>query len=344
MEDFKIISLGECGARIGLTFEKQDTIYLNFASTDFKHLPIDPEYKLLLSGEGSGRDPNFGLQFAEGYAHKIGSFLDYHIEPEDNQIVIAVGLSDGSGTGLFFTVAKHLLSTNPNRKILLIGTSPQKEEYLPANHNFLMTFNKLVTSYLQYNKIGCLLVDNDYMIQQFGISSKGYWDHVNKEIVNIFKNVEKLADHKSDFSSLDSKEIQRILFSGGLLDIQKAEVKFGEEIDRKMFKSLYNPNLKLSSARAVVIAVALPHSLKNNKKTPEYVDHLLKTINKMTKTSFVLRSVYYDDVSNVEINLLLSGLEGILGKLVSQVKRNVEKLNNRKSKRVDMAGVGKLKI
>lgn len=214
-----------------------------------------------------------------------------------------------------------------------------------------MTLNKIIGQYLKTNRISCLLVENDYVVNRYGTDGE-YWNRVNIGICQSLKNIQDLTDSDinlgSDYGSLDKREMMRIIHSGGLLDIRTQGLfsLVTDNIKTSKFESLTSGKLSINSTRGYIIAVGFPHFYKGAQGVPEFLNEVFKKLKRITHSNFVLKSSYYSkDLLEIKIDVLLSGLSTKpIERQIEKVQIELDRLNNKKTESIDISQLGRLRI
>lgn len=344
MIDFAI-GAGQGGCRIAKAFAEELEIsdaYLNFARVDFSQLDVPTSRTMLIDAGGTGRDPETGESIARENRKDINDFLEARVPLQaGSRGVVCVGGGGGSGAGMVFTVIDHLLKKKVD--VLLIYTLPERSEGLPAKPNALKTLNKLITKYLEEDKISVMVVDNSFCVERFGNfngTGAAYWDSVNHGIVRglmrywYLTNLEQYTNYidvTAGFGALDERELIRLMYmKGGFIDLR--ETSFAspdpEEAKTAKFRSLVFSNLDIASTKGYIVTVGFPSWMKNDPRVPDFLDELFKKLARITKTSFVLRSSHYNsEIDKIRVNVLLAGMTKSHGlkKMINQTKKDVQK-------------------
>jgi cell division GTPase FtsZ len=310
----------------------------------------------LLESGGTGRDPKVGEQIAKANKDSIIEFLSeqFPMMYEGGRVVVCIGGGGGSGAGMMTVILDWLVKNKAD--ILLVYTLPEKREGLPAKPNALKTLNKVISRYLERDRITALVIDNDYVVDKYGSridwEQGSYWAEVNLGIVrsllrfwyltnlDMFTN---FIDVTSGYGALDERELMRVMYTkGGFLDLREfvAEDLDLENAKAAKFKSLVFGNLDIGTAKSYIVTVGFPHWMRNDPRVSEFLDIIFKKLARITKTTFVLRSSHFNKkLTDVRVNVLLSGLVKSHGlkKIINQTVKDVEKYN-------DKGGIEKLDL
>ncbi len=342
-----VVGAGQGGCRIAKTFAEMFGVpaaYLNLAEVDFSQLLVPSIQRLMLEGDGTGRNPDIGEKMSRKHKVEISQFLEERVPVvAGDHVVVCIGGGGGSGAGLMLEIINNLLRRKLD--ILLIYTLPEKREGLPAKPNALKSLNKIIDRYLVKEKITCMVIDNDFCVERFGAAHEGdYWEEVNTGIVRsmlrfwYLTNLEKFTnfiDVTAGYGALDEKELVRVLYAkGGFVDLREfvATEPDIELAKNAKFRSLVFGNLDIGSAKQYIVTVGFPERMKNDPRVHPFLDVIFKKLQRITKTSFVLRSSHFNKkLTDIRVNVLLSGLIKSHGlkKIINQTVKDVQKYQDK---------------
>lgn len=348
MIDF-VLGAGQGGCRIAKVFSEEFEVrsaYLNMAKVDFSQLGVSKDASLLLDEGGTGRDPSVGEKIARRYHKRIIEFMENENIEEKSNVIFTVGGGGGSGAGLMNTLLDFLLRLHCN--ILLIYTLPEKREGLPSKPNALNSLNKVIQKYIIPKKITAMIVDNDFCVKRFGNNNKdtetqGYWNDVNMGIVRglmrfwyltNFEQFTNFVDVNAGYGALDGRELNRILYhKGGFLDLRAFSCSSLdiEVAKQARFQSKIFGNLDIGTTKQYIVTIGFPYKMKTDKRVPAFMNAIFSKLERVTKTSFVLRSSHFNKkLTKIRVNVLLSGLIQSHGlkKIIHQTALDIDKYRN----------------
>lgn len=218
-ESLNIISIGQCGNRIGKKFEelRATVYYINSDSVDMRGLDVAVDKTLLLDGRGTGGSTIKGQQMFKKHKGIVVDFLKESLDKEKVNMVL-FGLGGGTGGSLGPLVLDYAIQHKYKTGVLT--TLPPKMLGILAGDNALRTLKQIKD--IESNFF--ILVDNELLTNKIGISSN-WWERVNAYIVEQINSVfnilkpEKIS--QSGIGSIDKGEVMRILqFGKGLTDIR----------------------------------------------------------------------------------------------------------------------------
>lgn len=341
-----VVGAGQGGCRIAKTFQDHfndvDVCFMNLAKVDFSQLNVSKGLSLILNAGGSGRNPDVGEKIAKQNKDAIEMFLENQFPNmrKNDRVAVCIGGGGGSGAGMMYIVLEWLLRRKAD--ILLIYTLPEKSEGLPAKPNALKSLNKIIKEYLEADKLTAMVVDNSFCAERFGYSGEhdlgDYWSDINQGIVKGLRRFYYLTnlDHFSEYidvntgyGALDERELIRVMFAkGGFIDLRECRISNLdiEAAENAVFKSLIFGNLDIGSTKSYIATIGFPNYMRNNPNVSVFTETIFKRLEKITKTSFVLRSTHFNkSINEIKINILLSGLIKSHGlkKIVNQTVKDV---------------------
>jgi cell division GTPase FtsZ len=348
MFDF-VMGLGQGGGRIATSFSdgfKVPVVFMNLAGVDFTHIGAPSKDVLVFETGGTGRDPKFGETVVREKFEDVSYFLTRRVSfVEAEYVLLCVGGGGGAGLGFMFPLIDFLLIQKKN--IFLVYTLPEKREGIPTKPNALEALDRLITRYLQRDKISLLLLDNEYCVHRYG-NGKGfdYWGSVNTGIVASLKRFWVLTeldrfssfiDVASGYKALDKNDIRRILFSkNGYIDLRQMtfrRIGYDGLAHSLRESSLVFESLDIRTAKRYAISIGIPDKWKRCRQTLEFVEEIFQVTAKATRhTPDVIRCSYFNKkLDFLQVHILLSGMARGRGidRIIRGAERDLERLNSR---------------
>jgi len=259
----QIIGVGQCGCRLGMTFEKQGipALYINSDEVDFRDFNARPDQTLLIEGSGTGGSPSKGAELFRKHKSSIISFLRERL---DKNKIIWVLWGSGGGTGN--SIGPLLLEYLSEHKYVTgcITTLPPKMLDILATDNAMKTLKKLK----DVNTRMTVLADNEYLVNKIGVGGD-WWKKVNSHICStILSAFDLLREGKttqSGLGSIDKGEIMRIMqYGNGLTDVRVVYLSpYDFDLENKdLLKKLLEPSLiegyNYKNTLAYLVGIDLP--------------------------------------------------------------------------------------
>lgn len=336
-----IISVGQCGNRIGKKFEelKIPVCYINSDSVDMRGLGVSEDYIFLLDGRGTGGSTLKGQEIFKKYKVQLKEFIQNHID-KDKINVVLFGLGGGTGGSIGPLLIEFL--TSHGYKTGCICALPAKMFGILAGDNALKTLKQLK----DFNIDLFILADNELLINKIGISNN-WWEKVNKYIVGeIYSAFDILRSDKisqTGIGSIDRGEVMRILQYGkGMTDIRTVYLTpfdlnvDSKELSKKLFGSGLVEGFSYKDTLAYLVSIDVPNSFNKGKFT-----EASKTIFDLTKKlagSAISRLGMFVDpqLSNdvIRVTMVNSGLKlpKVLQSRINNLKRDEQRFVEKKSK------------
>ena len=361
-----ILGCGQGGSRLAKEISKVFNVagrYINLADIDYTSFDVPEKHKLVVDGNGTGRDAEVGEKITLKNFEVIKIFIESAIYQHDvGKLCMCVGGGGGSGTGMMLYLIEWLLDFK-YIDILLLYTLPRKSEGLPARPQALFYLNKVIKNYMSGTKqVAPVIIDNEYVSKiftdKFNIDFE-YWVSINRGIANTLKTFYSLTqvdtvkhiDTASGFGALDYNELLRVLFfKDGFVDFRGFEIEYPDDTNLKALirkSSLIFKGLDLRTCKAGIVAVAMPDNWKGHKETNEFVDAVFTAVSKFIGAAYILRSSFYSKHMNrCRVLCLFSGLTrgNGLDKIISETAKETEKFSSKdKNFYFDISEIKKLK-
>lgn len=314
-----IVSLGGCGNKLGMQFDKMQfiTSYINFDSLDVIGIN-KPSYTeqsgrgkiLVLSGEGTGRSIKKGLELFGKSEHLIKDFINKNTY-DDKINVFLVGLGGGSGSSLIKVLSEYVLTLN--RKIAVIATLPSSHVSggLRARENAYNVLREIKD--IPYSFF--LLADNELLSKKLNINplSDG-WDIINEKIISNFLNIENIVSRQSSLKgvgNIDSNELLSTIVSGGFTSVISEKLTFTdiENINLTEFLSTHEltAGFDYGLSDNYCISFQVPES-KMPDNVKQFTTDLIKKFNPLARAGFFGTFFNPDLQGKIVINILANSL------------------------------------
>lgn len=353
-EFFKVLGIGQCGARLTLLLEEKglDCSYFNFDDIDFKDIRNSRGKKLLLDGKGTGRSIKKGKILIEKYRLEIEKFIDEIVEK--NKIFILVG---GLGGGTFSSSLNFFIDELNQRKIKfgILATLPHSKVSggLKARENAYGVLKEIRNEDNSF----FILADNEHLSKKVEINPLlDGWQKVNNEIIRNFLAIEQIVQNRSTgkgVGSIDKNELLSVLVSGGYTTILSELVWFNdltkEDFDLNKFFKRHElvQGYDYRSCDSFAISFVVPQ-----RELPKYVnsfiENVLNKFNKLSQSGFY--GIFFKESiePSLSINILASALPlpSSISSRVNNLKRDEDRakekrLRNKKREELIFDGLKK---
>lgn len=260
----QIISIGQCGCRIGKGFESMGipTMYINSDEVDFRNFGVSSDKMLLIEGSGTGGSPTKGAKIFKRYKEQILEFVLSRLS-DDRMIWVIFGGGGGTGNSIGPLLIDYLLSHKYPTGC--ISTLPSSRYNILAADNALKTLRILKDMPLNM----FVLADNDLLEERIGLGQSNWWQKVNQHIIlhisSIFDILREGKMTQTGLGSIDRGEIMRILqYGNGMADVRSTYLTLDEfnQDDRIIAEKLFSPSLiegySYKTTKAYLVSVDVP--------------------------------------------------------------------------------------
>lgn len=305
-----VIGAGQGGSRIGKAVGDKFNVpvfYVNLNLGDTQDITKRVRHLFCPDEGGSGRDSVEGEKLVKKHGTELSEFLGVREIEAAEHVCLCVGGGGGSGVGFLFPILSYL--SRRKKKCFVIFALPQKRERMPAEPNALRAVNRLIDSLAAGKQVHVMLVDNDHCKNLYG-QDRDYWSKVNDGIASVFNPFLEAMEADQGYSTLDERELLRVLFfQGGFVDVRKLVLPEQAIPDMKEIRtsSLLCGGMDYRTTKAAIFHVVVPKSRRFAEDLGAFLDELFEFLAKKTRTTFVLNSVSYEAVKNIQVHMCLAG-------------------------------------
>jgi len=351
----KIFGNGQCGTMLAKQhskfFKNTKTVVSNTAVDNIKLFSI--EDVMLLGVDGTGNDPDKGEMIARNKIDKINKFLFEKYEDvdgeicgprivdDDEYIIIYTSGGGGSGNGITRVIVELLVELN--KKILVIISTPKKNEGIKRKNNTIKLINWFIENIFlkDIDYVNVILADNQLLYDRFKMK-KTHYDRINYHIINPLKMFYDFT-FKSNYdflsgnnANIDMSDLKRVLYNknSGFVDFRYFQLDEGidDEFIRKLnTESMYYGSFDINTTTNYILAIVLPKG--SDKHTMNTKAELIsKRIEVMTRTPNSYVSYFYSsNVDKITGYMICAGLKKskAMIKLVNSIKRDHKKLEKK---------------
>lgn len=219
MIKYTTIGAGNTGMKIATLFDKK-ALLLSTAEQDTSNYK---DFKVsVFATTGAGKRFSQGNSMWQENTDKLERFV---ADIPTKNVVLIAGLGGGSGSSSLHHLVDFLLSRD--KKVLVVGILPFKQESIPPLANAVQSVNSLMP---YVNKASVMLVDNTVLLERHNND----WSLINEDIVRrINTTVNLLSLNLQDKYSpvtLDESELESVVFGGGFIDISSARNERGAPV------------------------------------------------------------------------------------------------------------------
>jgi len=214
---FGVIGTGQAGSKLAATFHQfgYDTVAINTAMQDLKHIELPDSNKLLIqAGEfgGAAKELTIGHESALSYRGEIAQLINDKLASSQVNIVCS-SLGGGSGAGSLEVIIDVLAEIG--KPIIVLTVLPMTNEDVQTKHNSIQTLAKL-SQYARDKKIANLIVVDNARIESIysDVSQMSFYQVANKAIVEPLNAFNEISMMPSMSKPLDSTELAKIMIDG----------------------------------------------------------------------------------------------------------------------------------
>lgn len=342
--NFGVVGTGQAGSRLGSIFYSlgYETVVINTAIQDLKHISVPESNKLLLEQEigGCAKELSLGQAAAETHKDEIIRLIDSKLA--DSQInILCSSLGGGSGAGSCETLIDVLCETG--KPLVVICVLPMQSEDTLTKSNSLETLARLA-KLTQTKKISNLIVIDNSKLESIyhDVSQIDFYDIANKAIVEPIDTFNTLSAMTSQIKALDSMEWSKLLIDGeGLsiygeltVDNYKEDTAIAEAVISNLSNNLLAEGFDLKESKYVGFVVVANKDVwaKIPSSSINYASEMVSDLCGNPKGIFKASYVINTPGNFVKVYSFFSGLS-LPAMRVEQLKKEVqENMKNVKAK------------
>jgi cell division GTPase FtsZ len=325
---FAIIGIGQGGSRIAETFWNlgyRRVVVINTAKQDLVNIQVPDENKLLVGGDGAGKNPDRAEKvFADNY-EDILDFLRKALPGGFDRAIITAGAGGGTGAGgtaVMIDILHDLCEslgverTMSDAKIGAILALPTRAEGEKVQENAKRTVSKVVEKMEAGHMSPLMLCDNERIKQIYpGLSISKFWQTANSSIVSLLHLFNRVSAQDSAYTSFDKEDLETILSSGvitfGAVQL-KPDMVAEDEISKAIRINLRRnilAGVDISTGNiASCVLVGDKESLDNISQ--ESIEHGFEQLSRLLKEgSTVHRGIYNSKKPGLVIYTIIGGLQ-----------------------------------
>lgn len=332
-----VLGSGQAGSRLAEAFYKlgYDSIVVNTAMQDLKHIDIPDSSKLLLEYGlgGAAKEMEIGRAAAESHRGEILQLINNKLA--DSQVnVLCLSLGGGSGAGSCETLVD--IMSGLGKPLVVMTVLPMDTEDAQTKSNALETLSKLARL-TQSKKVNNLIVVDNAKIEAIyqNIAQMDFYGMANKAIVEPIDIFNTLSSLPSAVKGLDPMEWGKLFTDGeGLtvygeltVDNFAEDTAIAEAVVNNLSGNLLASGFDLKQSRYVGIIITANKDVWS-KIPSSSINYAMAMINDQCgNPKGVFKGIYTVETPDpvVKVYSMFSGL-GLPSSRVAQLKKDAQEL------------------
>ena len=222
-----VVGVGQGGGRLAETFWEvgyRKVICINTAKQDLNSCKIPEENKLLIGGEGAGKNPAKAKEIFEANYEDVLDFCRRSFSGGFDRVLVCVGAGGGTGAGGGAVVINALhdlaqslgIEKDPkDAKVGAIVALPTRAEGSRVQDNAENAAGDIVQMVRDKTLSPLILLDNEKIKQIYpGLSINNFWKTANGSIVKLFHLFNQVSAQDSAYTTFDKADLDTVLSSG----------------------------------------------------------------------------------------------------------------------------------
>jgi|TARA_R110000751_G_scaffold12570_4_gene43096 cell division GTPase FtsZ len=327
---FAIVGVGQGGSRLAETFWKlgyRRVAVINTAAQDLKPISLPEKNKLLIGGDGAGKDRKKALALFEEHREDVLDFLKSTFRTGIDRILVCIGAGGGTGAGggpVVVDICHDLcqsLSVEQSQQDAKVGAVlalPTKSEGSRVKSNAKETAETLIKYSTNGTLSPLIILDNERIKHLYPkISVNKFWNTANTSICSLFHLFNKIAAQDSEYTAFDKADLDTVM-SSGIISFGAVPIKFQgdvvEETDishavRDNLKKNILANIKVSTGKfAACVVIGDKDTLENTPQ--ESLEHGFEQLTRLLgEGSTVHRGIYHTTKKGLVVYTIIGGIE-----------------------------------
>tara|TARA_R110000765_G_scaffold305548_3_gene399452 strand:- start:77 stop:1327 length:1251 start_codon:yes stop_codon:yes gene_type:complete len=327
---FAIVGIGQGGSRLAETFWKlgyRRVAVINTASQDLKSIKVPRENKLLIGGEGAGKDRKVAENIFRENREDILDFLKRTFKGGFDRALVCIGAGGGTGAGggpVAVEIVHDLCQTygieasNTDARVGAIVALPTRAEGSRVQQNAKETADILIDQSQSGTLSPLIILDNERIKQIYPrLSVNQFWGTANTSICSLFHLFNKIACQDSQYTAFDKADLDTILSSGiisfGAVPVSKGDGDI-EETDisyavRDNLKKNILANIEVSTGDVAACVVIGDRKTLDN-TAQESLEHGFEQLSRLLGSgSTVHRGIYHTQKKGLVIYTIIGGIK-----------------------------------
>ena len=327
---FAIVGVGQGGSRLAETFWKlgyRRVAVINTAAQDLKSVKVPRENKLLIGGQGAGKDRKVAESLFQENREDILDFLKRTFKGGFDRILVCIGAGGGTGAGggpIVVEVAHDLCQADgveravTDARVGAVVALPTRAEGSKVQSNAKQTADILIQSSQEGTLSPLVILDNERIKQIYPkLSVNQFWGTANKSICSLFHLFNKIASQDSQYTAFDSADLDTV-FSSGIISFGAVPVsRDGEAVEETDISHAVRDNLKKNilanievSTGNVAACVVIGDRQTLDNTAQESLEHGFEQLSRLLGDgSTVHRGIYHTPKKGLVVYTIIGGIK-----------------------------------
>ena len=327
---FAVIGVGQGGSRLAETFWKlgyRRVAVINTAAQDLKSVKVPRENKLLIGGQGVGKDRKVAEAIFNENREDVLDFLKRTFKGGFDRVLVCIGAGGGTGAGggpVVVDIARDLCETygvegSPtDARVGAVVALPTRAEGSKVQLTAKETANSLIASSQEGTLSPLIILDNERIKQIYPkLSVNQFWGTANTSICSLFHLFNKIAAQDSQYTAFDKADLDTI-FSSGIISFGAVPVAFeGDTVEETDISYAVRDNLKknilanIEVSTGDVSACVVIGDRKTLDNTPqESLEHGFEQLSRLLgEGSTVHRGIYHTAKKGLVVYTIIGGIK-----------------------------------
>jgi len=327
---FAIVGVGQGGSRLAETFWKlgyRRVAVINTAPQDLKAIKVPRANKLLVGGEGAGKDRKIAENIFRENREDILDFLKRTFKGGFDRALVCIGAGGGTGAGggpVTVEIVHDLCQTygieaaDADARVGAVVALPTRAEGSRVQQNAKQTADILIEQSQAGTLSPLIILDNERIKQIYPrLSVNQFWGTANTSICSLFHLFNKIACQDSQYTAFDKADLDTI-FSSGIISFGAVPVSKGdgdiEETDisyavRDNLKKNILANIEVSTGNVAACVVIGDRKTLDN-TAQESLEHGFEQLSRLLGDgSTVHRGIYHTAKKGLVVYTIIGGIK-----------------------------------
>tara|TARA_Y100000310_G_scaffold169855_1_gene170057 strand:- start:498 stop:1760 length:1263 start_codon:yes stop_codon:yes gene_type:complete len=327
---FAIVGVGQGGSRLAETFWKlgyRRVAVINTAPQDLKSIKVPAANKLLVGGQGAGKDRKLAEGIFKERREDILDFLKRTFKGGFDRALVCIGAGGGTGAGggpVVIDIVHDLCQTygiesaDKCAQVGAVVALPTRAEGSKVQSNAKQTAQVLIDFSQNGTLSPLIILDNERIKQIYPkLSVNRFWGTANTSICSLFHLFNKIACQDSQYTAFDSADLDTV-FSSGIISFGAVPVsREGEAVEETDISYAVRDNLKKNilanievSTGNVAACVVIGDRKTLDNTAQESLEHGFEQLSRLLGDgSTVHRGIYHTPKKGLVVYTIIGGIK-----------------------------------